>query len=79
LIENIENKNFCVSDKNFKKLPKTEEHKRKISETISRYMCITDGEKNIKILKISEIPNGFVRGMTKKKKLVGEVGLEPTK
>ena len=43
---------------------KSEEHKRKISETNKKYMTITNGVINKRILKTDEIPNMFRRGMT---------------
>lgn len=58
-------------------LPRTTIHKQRISETNSKYMTITNGVKNLRILKTLAIPNGFRRGMTRKCKLVGAEGLEP--
>ena len=60
------------------RLPKTTEHKQKISASVSMYMCVTDGKNNFKILKAENIPDGFRRGITRKKNVVGAVGLEPT-
>jgi len=50
-----------------KSLPKTENHKKKISETNSKYMNITNGLVNKRVLKTEKIPDGFRRGLTKKK------------
>ena len=50
-----------------KTLPKTENHKKKISITNSKYMNITNGKINKRIIKTDIIPNGFYRGMTRKK------------
>ena len=52
------------------------EHRRKLSELNAKYMFITNGEINIRLLKTSEIPNGFRRGFIRKK--VSAIGLEPT-
>ena len=50
-----------------KRLPRSEEHKKKISKTNSQYMTITDGKINKRIPKTESIPQGFRRGMTRKK------------
>lgn len=47
-------------------LPKTLSHKQKISETNKKFMFITDGNINKRVLKTSTIPFGFRRGLTKK-------------
>lgn len=49
-----------------KKLPKTEEHRLKISESNKKYRSITNGTINKRILKIDEIPDGFHPGLTRK-------------
>lgn len=41
-------------------------HKQKISETNKKYMNITNGDINMRILKTSPIPDGFRRGMKKR-------------
>ena len=79
LLERIANDDFSKIENSFKQLPKTDEHKLKISKTNSKYMCVTNGLVNLRILKIKSIPYGFRRGMTRKHKMVGEVGIEPTK
>ena len=48
-------------------LPKTEIHKRKISITNSKYMLVTDGIINKRVLKTEKIPIGFRQGLTRKK------------
>jgi hypothetical protein len=70
--------NFQKMSNDFIYLTKTSEHKMKISQTLSTYICVTDGTRNIKIPKNQPIPDGFRRGMTRKKNMVGAVGLEPT-
>ncbi len=59
-------------------LLKSDSHKKKISEKNSQYMTITNGVVNCRILKSHPIPNNFWRGMTRKNKMVGMEGLEPT-
>lgn len=39
--------------------------KKKISDSLSKWMWITDGTSNKKVLKESVIPDGWVRGMTR--------------
>lgn len=58
-------------------LTKTEEHKAKIGASNSKYMRITNGSHNLRILKTDPIPNGYRRGFTRKNKMVGVEGLEP--
>ena len=60
--------------------PKTQEQRAHLSKISSQYMTITDGSINKRVLKGSEIPDGWRRGLTRKKKtkMVGEVGVEPT-
>lgn len=79
LLDRISNGDFSKLKNSFKQLPKTAEHKLKISNTVSKYMCVTNGMMNLKILKTDSIPDGFRRGMTRKHKMVGEVGIEPTR
>lgn len=50
-----------------KTLPKTESHKKKISVSNSKYMNVTNGIINKRILKSDTIPDGFYRGMIRKK------------
>lgn len=78
LYERIASASFDPLVKTTHMLSKTVEHKTKISKTLSTYMCVTDGTCNIKILKTDPVPEGFRRGMTRKCKMVGVVGLEPT-
>lgn len=58
-------------------LPKTEEHKAKIGASNSKYMRVTNGAHNLRILKTVPIPNGYRKGFTRKNKMVGVEGLEP--
>lgn len=64
-------------DKHYIRLPKTKDHRKKISETNKKYMTVTDGSRNLRILKTDPIPSGFRRGLTRKNKMVGDLGLEP--
>jgi len=48
-------------------LPKTDLHKKKISITNSKYMSITNGSENKRVLKNTDIPFGYTRGMTRNK------------
>lgn len=48
----------------------SEDHKQKISETNMNYMCITNKIHNIRVLKGSDIPEGYSRGLTRKSKFV---------
>jgi hypothetical protein len=50
-------------------LPKKEEHKRKISETNKKYCSVTNGIINLRLLKTDPIPQGFWRGIKRKKKI----------
>lgn len=50
---------------------KSDSHRRKISETISNMVCYTDGITNIKQDKDLPPPDGFRRGMSRKKKQKG--------
>ena len=65
--------------KSAKQMPKTEEHKRKLSIASSKVMSITNGKQNKKIPKNHPIPKGFWRGLTRRNKMVGEEGFEPSK
>jgi len=70
LLERIElwNKNQYIQVvQELRKVKKSDSHKQKISESVSKQMCVTDGKVNLKILKTDPIPNGFRRGMTRKK------------
>lgn len=78
LLERIESNLYSVLVRLNHGLPKSQEHKDKISASVSKYMCITDGISNRKILKTLSVPDGFRRGLTRKVKMVGAVGLEPT-
>lgn len=42
-----------------------DESKSKISQSLTKWMWITDGKENIKVLKASCIPEGWRRGMTR--------------
>lgn len=60
--------NGTLSDtilKSYKQLSKTNDHKRKISESISKYKRITNGSKNKYILKTTPIPEGYWIGLTR--------------
>jgi len=50
---------------------KSSAHKEKISNAISNQVCYTDGTINIKQHKDLPPPNGFKRGMTRKKNMSG--------
>jgi len=67
LIQRINMGIFLPVDRPYLNLPKSEEHRRKLSEYNKKYMMVTDGNSNIRILKNSEIPVGFRRGMTRRK------------
>lgn len=58
-------------------LPKTKDHKAKIGATNRKYMRITNGSHNLRILKTDTIPIGYRKGFTRKNKMVGAEGLEP--
>lgn len=49
----------------YKRLPKSDEHKRKLSEQSKKYMMVTNGKTNKRILKTDLIPDGYWRGMTR--------------
>ncbi len=49
------------------KLQKSEEHRNKIRKTNQKYMSITNGCQNLRVLKTTNIPAGFWRGMTRNK------------
>lgn len=78
LKERIKNNDFSPVKNNTIYLPKTKNHREKISEANKKYMTITDGQQNFRVYKSSNIPAGFKRGMTRKNKMVGAVGVEPT-
>lgn len=42
-----------------------DESKSKISQSLTKWMWITDGKENLKVLKTSSIPEGWRRGMTR--------------
>lgn len=66
LLERIENNSFVSVSGTHTSLPKTENHKSKISDTNRLYMNITDGTTNLRVLKTSNIPKGYRRGLTRK-------------
>ena len=47
-------------------LTKSEDHKKKISETLKKYITVTNGATNLRLLKNESIPDGYWRGMTSK-------------
>jgi hypothetical protein len=55
-----------------KGIPKKEEHKNRISNAISNQVCYTNGKVNVKQHKDMLPPEGFWRGMTRKKASVVE-------
>ena len=77
LVERISSGAFAFTKNVLISLPKTESHKKKISETNKQYMNITNGSINRRVLKTTEIPVGFRQGLTRKSKLVGQPGFEP--
>lgn len=77
LNDRIRNNSFDIVQNKGKSIPKTFAHRKKISETNSKYMRITNGSKNLRIEKGSSIPDGFRKGFTRKHKMVGRPGLEP--
>ena len=77
LLSRIKEHNFTIKEKSFIHLPKSKTHRQKISETNSKFMTITNGYHNIRILKSSIIPEGYRRGMTRKNKMVVQPGFEP--
>ena len=79
LEERIRNNSFQPISKTIVKLAKSKDHKNKISVTNSQYMTITNQVHNLRILKSEDIPDGYWRGITRKNKMVGAVGLEPTR
>lgn len=60
-------------------LPKSQEHKDKISRTNSLYRMVTNGSQNLRILKSSPIPENYHPGMTRRSKMVPRAGLEPAR
>lgn len=48
-------------------LTKSAEHKHKISESNKKYMNVTNGVYNIRMLKSQPIPPGYKRGLTRRK------------
>jgi len=77
LLEKIKLKNYSMEENKFIKLPKSSSHKKKISATNSKFMTITNGVHNLRVLKSSIIPEHYRRGMTRKNKMVVQPGLEP--
>lgn len=73
LLERIQYNNFQPIEKTYLFLPKTDNHRRKISDTNKLYMTITDGTQNLRVLKTSIIPEGFRRGLTRKNGRGGEI------
>lgn len=54
------------------KIPKSDDHRNKISKTNSKYMYITNGHKNLRIFKTEKMPEGFWRGMTRNKNKISK-------
>lgn len=79
LLTRVQTENWEIVNAKASKLPKTQSHKDKIALTNSKYMNVTNGVSNLRILKDSIIPDGYYRGMTQKKKLVAPLGFEPRK
>jgi hypothetical protein len=48
-------------------LTKSEDHRKKISETLKKYITVTNGATNLRLLKDELIPDGYWRGMTTKR------------
>lgn len=77
LLKRIDSFDFSVIDKSIsRKLPLSSTHRKKLSESSSRYRNVTNGITNLRILKTDPIPNGFRIGLTRKK-LVPPPGFEP--
>lgn len=70
LKELIETNSYKKSNtiKKLRREPKTPEQRLHLSKISSQYMTITNGSVNTRILKGSEIPDGWRRGITRKKK-----------
>lgn len=68
LINRISTKSLDLVISTNIKLPLTKTHKTNISKSVSKYMCVTNGTHNLKILKTSAIPDGYRRGMTRNSK-----------
>jgi hypothetical protein len=77
LIERISTNTYNPVEKSWKRLPFSKIHKQRISETNSKYMSITNGYHNLRVLKSSTIPENYRRGMTRKCKMVVQPGVEP--
>ena len=60
------NDSLFISNSSYKQLAKIESHKKKISLTNQKYMTITNGTINKRVLKTESIPSGFRRGLTRK-------------
>jgi hypothetical protein len=69
LQERINKNIFTVIENVSIRLPKSLSTREKIRQTNKKYMNITNGVKNMRVLKNSHIPNGWRQGLTKKKKL----------
>ena len=71
LMLRIHNNDFCLVTDNYnhRKLPKTSEHRKKISETTFLSITITNGIENKRIRKTEQIPEGYRIGITHKKKI----------
>lgn len=76
LLRKIQMNVFEVIQITYRQLPKTTEHKQKISETNKKYMLITNEIENKRILKTDPIPEGWRRGFIRK--MVRQDGFEPT-
>lgn len=77
LLDRIQNNTFVNNKNTAISLPKSESHKKKISNTNSKFMVITNGSVNKRVLKTSVIPTGFRKGFTRRSKMVDSPGLEP--
>lgn len=78
LYRRINDNDFSVKERSSTLSFKSDNHRKNISKTNSKYKNVTNGIVNIRMLKEDDIPDGFWRGMTRNnKKLVRRPGLEP--
>lgn len=77
LLDRIKNSRYEIIENMSISLPKTRSHKQKISATNSKYMNITNGNHNLRVMKSTIIPEGYRRGMTRRHKMVVRPGVEP--
>lgn len=77
LIERISSNTYALIENSSKRLTLSRLHRQRISETNSKYMTITNGYRNLRVLKSSDIPKNYRRGMTRKNKMVVQLGVEP--